>query len=232
MKNNLLMRFLGWFSIAFVALVALWFMLAPLYNNIVFFSANAVFQLDDPVKASLGQGQGKWFAYKVSGNQHIPAFEFDTYGTFFNIVLLLGLMLAAPGLAWTQRAIRSGIAVLSLFVIHTFFVVVQIKAQFINSGLMMPGSAEEAYAFNWLAVLMGTLGEQLLPLLIVGLLTWKTWLSAFKQSAKQAQKIQDAVCDCGSGKKFKHCCGKAKPSASLPEVISSVLKRGSLKSGH
>jgi len=232
MKNNVLMRFLGWFSLGFVALVALWFMLAPYYNQVVFFSANAVFHLDDPLIAEVGQEKGAWLAYQVNGSQHYPIFEFDKYGTFFNIVLLLGLMLASPGLSWLQKSWRSGVAVVGLASLHTLFVVIQIKAQFINAGLMIPGSAEEAYAFNWMAVLMGTLGEQLLPLLIVGLLTWKAWLSTFQQAAKQAQKTQEATCTCGSGKKFKHCCGKEKQPASLPLAIANIIKRGSLKSGH
>lgn len=205
MRNNVLVRFLGLFILTFAALAALWLFLAPLYNELIFTGANVLFQLDDPVAAEIEATDELWSAFHRNGQARQRVFEFDKYGTFFNVVLLLGLLLATPRMPWTKRLKRSGLALALLGLVHIVFVVVQTKAQFINLGLLLVPS-QSAYWYNWAAVLLGTLGEQLLPLLIAAGFTWKSWINAFGLEWSPAPSERNSPCPCGSGRKYKRCC--------------------------
>jgi hypothetical protein len=223
MRDNVLLRFVARFGVIFVVLIASWFMLAPFYNAVILSSANLVLSTDDPLIASVAQAQSHWYAYSVNGSQREPIYQFDTYGTFFNIVVLLSLILAAPRLKWAGQLWRSTAAVLVLGVVHTLFITVQVKAQFINIGLITV-SNQAAYELNWIAVFLGTLGEQLLPLLIAGALTWKAWHSEFAPLLQREPQHKNMACSCGSGKKHKNCCGRQKESSNL--IPQSRLKPG------
>jgi len=174
MRANFLLRFGARFGLSFALFAALWVAAAPAYNALVFAGANGALQLDDPRVAEIGTDDGQCVAFHLNGAEREASFVFDRYGTFFNVVLLLALLWATPRLSWRARLLRSALAIATLGFVQVLFVVVQIKAQFVNAGLLyMPN--QTAYMLNWVAVLMGTLGEKLFPLLIVAALSWRAW---------------------------------------------------------
>jgi len=199
----------GKFILVFTVLTVLWWLAAPAYNALVFPVANAVLAWDDPVVARVVVEAGQWIAFSIDGQTQNPVFEFDRFGTFFNVVLLISLLLIAPGGRWWKRVLRLGSGWLILWGIHVGFIVIQIKAQFINLGLIF-ATQQTAYFFNWIAVFMGTLGEQLLPLIVVAALSWPYWVRWLQTQRTDHDKKRFGPCPCGSGKKYKRCCGKSK----------------------
>lgn len=174
LRGNVVVRLAIGFMIAFVPLSLAWFFVAPVYSGWIFSIADGWFSLDDPVIASLGQLDGRWFAFQLNGPARLPVLELDPFGTFFNVVLLLSLLLAVPRLPALGRLWRAALAVPALAALHVLFIFVQLKAQLINAGVFV-AAANEAYFYNWIAVFLGALGQQLLPLLLVAGLTWKHW---------------------------------------------------------
>jgi len=218
--RSALLAFALRFGAAFALLAAGWLALAPHYDWLVFQGANAAFGLDDPRIVEIGKEAGTFYAFELNGDARRPVFQFDTFGVFFNLVLLSALLLAAPRLGWLARLGRLALGWLALGGVHLAFVVVQVKAEFVNAGLtfMEPGTA---YTYNWLAALLGTVGEQFSPLLIAALLTGGAWARALgldwgRTRPGNPPQSRNAPCPCGSGKKLKHCCGRhATPASRL-----------------
>ena len=198
MRDNALLRLALRFVAAFVPLSLVWFFLAPAYSGWIFTVADAWFALDDPVIAALAQSDGRWFAFQLNGQARLPVLELDAFGTFFNVVLLLALMFAVPSLSLRERLWRAALAAPALAALHVLFIFVQLKAQLINVGVFVaPGN--EAYVYNWSAVLLGALGQQLLPLLIVAGLTWNAWRSLF--SARKGPGVRPTAPGAPSARK-------------------------------
>lgn len=212
MPTKALLGLIARFVFVFSALAAFWWWVAPAYDALVFPVANAVLGMDDPVTAQLAGDTEQWVAVAVDGQTKTPIFEFDRFGTFFNVVLLLSLLLISPIRGGWGRWPRLGAGGLMLWAIHVGFIVVQVKAQFINLGLIFV-TPQSAYLYNWVAVFMGTLGQQLLPLTVVAGLSWRAWIDWFQSQSQDQAKKYVAPCTCGSGKKYKHCCGKSKVSS-------------------
>lgn len=178
LRSNVLLQLALRFAAAFVPLSLAWFFLAPSYSGWIFTVADAWFALDDPVIAALGQLDGRWVAFQLNGQARLPVLELDAFGTFFNVVLLLALMFAVPSLSLRGRLWRAALAAPALAALHVLFIFVQLKAQLINLGVFVT-AGNEAYLYNWSAVFLGALGQQLLPLLIVAGLTWNAWRPLF-----------------------------------------------------
>lgn len=198
MRGNVLLRIALGFMGGFVPLSLAWSFFAPVYSGWIFTVADALFALDDPVIAAVGQADGRWFAFQLNGQARIPVLELDAFGTFFNVVLLLALMFAVPSLSLRARLWRAALAVPALAALHVLFIFVQLKAQLINVGVFV-AAGNEAYIYNWTAVLLGALGQQLLPLLIVAGLSWKAWRSLF--SPRRGQGVRSSAHGAPSAKK-------------------------------
>jgi hypothetical protein len=209
-RPEVLLRFAARFLLYFLPLALLWFLVAPFYSDLIFSGVNLLFQLDQPPVARVSRTGDAIYAYHLKGTSSEPAVQFKLYGLFFNAVLLMSLVLAAPGLGWGSRLARLAIAASLLGVVHVLFVVFQVKAQFVNAGILAV-SSESAYWHNWLAALFGTVGEAFFPLLIAGVLSWRAWARALDLHFIKVQTVEsrNAPCPCGSGKKYKHCCGRA-----------------------
>ena len=210
LRRDLLRGFAVRFLLSLLPLTALWYAVAPAYTATIFAGANLLFGWDRPPVARVGESDGTLYAYRLTPQGPQPVFAFEKYGLFFNVIVLVAVVLAAPGLRWTERALRAGIAIVGLVPIHVLFVVVEVKAQFVNLGLISASPAG-AYGLNWLAVLLGPVGEALFPLLIAALLTGRAWKEAlglrFSTQVIPTSFGRNAPCPCGSGKKYKHCCG-------------------------
>ena len=209
-RRDVLFRFALRFVLFFLPLSALWMVVSPFYIQGIFTAVNVAFQLDHPSVARVGQTEGALYAYQITTAGPSPAFEFEKYGLFFNMIVLMSLLLATPELTWLSRIRRVALGGVLLAAAHVLFIVFQVKAKFVNMGLLSV-SEPTAYGLNWLAVLFGTLGEGLFPLLIAGALSWRAWTRALdlKWLPESSWVHRNSPCPCGSGKKYKYCCGKA-----------------------
>jgi hypothetical protein len=209
-RRDVLFAFAVRFALFFVPLAFLWLLVSPFYTSLIFAGANHVFQWENAPTAFVASVDGSLYAYRWTASGPTPAFEFERYGLFFNVVLLVALLLAAPGLTWRRRIQRTALGMILLAVVHVFFVVLQVKARLVNLGLLAL-SPESAYGYNWGAAFFGVLGEGLFPLLIFGLLSGRAWVEALglRLPARPLWVARNALCPCGSGKKHKHCCGRA-----------------------
>ena len=208
-RHDVLFRFALRFVLFFLPLAFLWIVVSPYYVDVIFAGTNLVFQMDNPPVARVGQTESALYAYKITTAGPAPAFEFEKYGLFFNVIVLISLLLATPNLTWSSRFQRVAFGGVLLAAAHVLFIVFQVKARFVNMGLLLV-SEPAAYGLNWLAVLFGTLGEGLFPLLIAGALSWRAWARALDlKFMEQSSWIhRNGPCPCGSGKKYKYCCGK------------------------
>ncbi len=150
--------------------------LAGLYSTVVFSAAEKLLALGPSPAGALalrvGSGGGDGgFAGLLDGR---PLFRFDRYGAFFNVPLLGALGLAAPGLSAGARLARTALGLGMLALAHVAFVWVYVKAQLVNLG-MLNVSAGAAYALNWLALLLGPVGDVLFPLAIAAGLVGRPW---------------------------------------------------------
>lgn len=207
---KILLRFGARFLAYFLPLTGLWLFIAPLYSSVIFTVVNLIFQLDHPPLARVGQAGDGLYAYHLEASGPVAVFEFERSGLFFNLILLIALLLATPGLRPLVRLKRVALASALTAIVHVLFVVFQVKAQFVNLGLISTASWA-AYGLNWLAVLFGPLGEGLFPLLIAGVLSWRAWAQVLGLQPRLQPSVspkRNAPCPCGSGKKYKHCCGK------------------------
>ena len=200
------------FLLLFGLLTGLWLLIAPLYSAIVFEAANQIFGLERPPIAQVRSASDAFYVNHLNAEGTTPVFRFERYGTFFNVILLAALLLAAPIRSWRERLKRSAIGISLLAAVHIAFVFVYVKAQFVNLGLIAVSSGT-AYAYNWLAVLLGALGEGLFPLLIAAGLSGRAWAWAlglrFPLKTRPQVVRRNDPCPCGSGRKYKHCCGRS-----------------------
>lgn len=194
-----------------VPLVAVWLLVAPFYSEAIFRAGEVVLSVDPGMDVAIAQyGESAPTVYNMKGSAEQPVFRFDRVGLFFNTIVLLALLLAVPGWRWSTRTRRMGVALGLLATTHVGFVVLQTEAQFINQGLT-PTSEGLAYLVNWLAVLVGPIGEGLFPLAIGLGLSWRAWAGAFGLRMPLATPTgavgRNELCPCGSGRKHKRCCG-------------------------
>jgi len=132
-----------------------------------------------------------------------PIRTFVTMGAIvFNLLLLTALMVATPRLGGLRRLKLMAMALLFQVGFHFLDIVLSVGANRAaatsnNSGLYV------------LASLVGGVGEQASPIIIWALLTFRYWFP--KPAAASAMRLtearnRNALCPCGSGKKYKHCC--------------------------
>ncbi len=208
--------------LALSGLLAAWvgLSLAGLYSTVVFSTAEKLLPLGPspagalalrPPPLASASNEDEGFAVLLDGR---PLFRFDRYGTFFNVPLLGALGLAAPGLSAGARLARTALGLGMLALAHVAFVWVYVKAQLVNLG-MLNVSAGAAYALNWLALLLGPVGDVLFPLAIAAGLVGRPWAEALGLRLPQAARMsrrgevgRNAPCPCGSGRKHKRCCGR------------------------
>lgn len=173
--------------LVFAVTAGAWLALAPLYDRLIFTAANAVLGLADPPIATIAQDGDGFQVLRLQGPARLPAFTFDRYGTFFNLIFLIALLAATPGLRSRARLGRLVLGVLALAGVHVLFVVIEVQAQFVNAGWTY-ATPRAAYALNWAAVLLGPVGEKLFPLLLAAALSGRAWLRALGSSRPRAPR--------------------------------------------
>ena len=138
----------------------------------------------------------------------------------YDLILFASLILATPGWPLRQRLrlLGIGLALLTLAEFAFFISTIeysQLRAVPTNAGsVLYPAgySRLKDIVATWIYYFFQTMGRGLFPLLayvgVIGVAWTPITKSAPRRSAAQAPRRNDP-CPCGSGKKYKRCCGKA-----------------------
>jgi hypothetical protein len=138
----------------------------------------------------------------------------------YDLILLASLILATPGWSIRQRIRLLGLALALLTLAEFAFFLSTIEYSQLRSvptqtGMLYPAGYSRAKEIvsTWVYYFFQTMGRGLFPLLVyVGVVgvAWTQIIAkpAVRNAAAQAPKRNDP-CSCGSGKKYKRCCGKA-----------------------
>ncbi len=159
--------------------------------------------------------RGKPFEFDSFGPKMVfrsysrPPFQadLDTKGIDSNVPFLLALLLMTPGMSLANRAGRLGLAVVLLFVSQSFFVITKVEVALIAA---QHPSAGAAWFWNSADNFLEITGKAFFPVMIWLLLCFPYMMGRIDRPEVQAPAVKpgrNAPCPCGSGKKYKHCCG-------------------------
>jgi hypothetical protein len=184
--------------------------LAPKYNWLVVQASNGLIALlERPYQRTIlkAEGEETLLLSRYFGREEVltPRVRYN-YELYYGLVLLLALLLATPGIRLLKRFELALIALCAVFAFH----VVDITVIARNEKVIYHNPSEFFYdplrVFEFLSPAVSVL--------LWGLLTFKYWLPLPKtvmnpdlKPAKAKLRPNDP-CPCGSGKKYKHCCGR------------------------
>jgi hypothetical protein len=165
--------------------------------------------------------EGKNFRFALSGSDILfrcysaPAFEatIESSSLYANIVLLLTLLLATPGMRWKRRGVSLALGVTLLYLSHIAFLISKVEITLIETKHPLAGN--EAFWRFW-DDFFEIMGKEFFPILIWLLLGMRYMLGGSdKPSVPAGARTvgRNAPCPCGSGRKYKVCCGT--PTRSL-----------------
>ncbi|HLG28748.1 MAG TPA: SEC-C domain-containing protein [Candidatus Brocadiales bacterium] len=133
-----------------------------------------------------------------------------------NMVLLIALVLASPRLNISKRLKLLLLAIGTLFFVHvllTIFVVKFYSVHVLDSHTDELHSGIMQNIYYWGKNFYEGVGWQFFPFLIWAILCYKTFF--FKEEAIPKERTdRNAPCPCGSGRKYKRCCGKVQATGS------------------
>jgi len=154
-----LRRFAGRWLVAFLAVAALWVVIAPIYNRFMAWSADLAFAaVESPdVTRVEADGDRLWILRHIEGGEMKPFMSFDLY-VYVGFIPLVALLLATPGLRrWARlRAILAGIALLA--VLHIGFLVGAVRLLYVAYGLDAVSGAGSTVC-QWAQVLLRVIWE-------------------------------------------------------------------------
>jgi hypothetical protein len=140
-----------------------------------------------------------------------PGFEanLSPRGIYANSLFLITLILATPGMRWQRRAWSLALAMAILYLTHLAFLLTKVEITLIAAKHPLAGSP----AF-WGTVdnFQEITGKVLWPVSI-----WLLVALPYMLGRVDRVHVRDRVkgvgrnapCPCGSGRKYKHCCGRA-----------------------
>ena len=125
-----------------------------------------------------------------------------------NVAITLALILATPGASWKRRLKLSGLAVLILLGIHVIDMVVEVKRICMTyyAPVTGPFPPWEKSLISVLHKFFLIFRVQATPFILWGALCFQDLFPAAKKAAVE-NVARNAPCPCGSGKKYKRCCG-------------------------
>lgn len=140
-----------------------------------------------------------------------PAISFDTRQVHFNVPLLLALFLATPGLFRGRYWKQLGIALGALFLWHAGYVslvLYRLAAQVASAGPATAGRVLHMRTDLPYEMFLSMFIPQLLPFLLwMGLLHMRQSTPTQASEAPMVSVGRNDPCSCGSGRKYKRCCG-------------------------
>jgi hypothetical protein len=146
----------------------------------------------------------------------------------YDLILLAALILATPGWSLRQRGRLLGVGLILITLTEFAFflstveysqlrpVPSQTGAMLLPTGFSRPKQA----LFTWIYYFFEIMGRGLFPLVIYLGMVGFTWGAVADSPGQRTQRRSEPIassrsprrnahCPCGSGKKYKACCGKA-----------------------
>jgi len=199
LRRNKLLIFAGKL-ILFLGLATLLFaFLAPKYNWLVVQASNGLIALlERPYQRTIlkAEGEETLLLSRYFGREEVltPRVRYN-YELYYGLVLLLALLLATPGIRPLKRVELTSIASGVIFAFHVVDLTVIARGAFQAEPILFHAFLQPA-----------------IPVLLWGLLTFRYWLPLPKAvgspETKSVKVRRNDPCPCGSGKKYKHCCGR------------------------
>ncbi len=130
----------------------------------------------------------------------------DTSLIWASIAFFLALVLATPAMRWQSRIKAVAWGSLVLFLYHTCFSIAELETSMINGQI---GLASSSHLFwNSAGYFLKFMG-----VIVVPLACWLLWGMKYLTGTPDVMPKPSTVgrnqkCPCGSGLKYKHCCGK------------------------
>ena len=159
--------------------------------------------------------RGQPFEFDASGStlkfrsNARPSFEADlsTKGIDANVPFLLALLLMTPGINLTGRGARVAAGLVLLFFSQALFVVTKVEVTLIAAQHPLAGTS-----WLWSSVdnFLEITGKAFFPVMIWLLLCLPYMMGRIDRPpapVPAGKPGRNAPCPCGSGKKYKHCCG-------------------------
>lgn len=215
-------RVLLFFTLSYLA----WVPISPIYtkalsivsNEVIFFTELSAHPSHNKVTSLKSKGSKITVSYRKPKPKG-TSLELDGKQIHMNMVLLIALVLASPRLNISKRFKLLLIAISVLFFVHvllTVFVIKFYSTQVLASHSKELRSGTMQTIYYWVKLFYEGVGWQFFPFLIWAILCYKTFF--FKEEAltsKVKERIdRNAPCPCGSGRKYKRCCGKVQATSS------------------
>lgn len=201
LRGDKLLIFAGKLLLFLVLATLLFAFLVPKYNWLVVQASNRLIALlEHPYQRTLLKAEGgntRVFSRHLGSEEVITPIREFNYELYYNLVLLLALFLATPNLRALKRIKLTLIALGAIFVFHVVDLTV---------------IARSVRVFQAELLLFHVFVKPAVPVLLWGLLTFRYWLplpkAVMNPDLKSAKAGPNDPCPCGSGKKYKYCCGR------------------------
>lgn len=182
--------------ISLIAVTSLFAYLSPHYNRLIVRASNSLVGLLEHPRRTVLQAQGRRaLVLERSLEEETPLLRYN-YEQYFGIILFLALLLPTPRLGLARRIVYALVGVCIFVVLHTLVLT-------INAGMDTHGGD-----YTWQRSFF-QFTRVPIAVLLWALLTFRYWLPWPKAvSLKGKQLRPNDPCPCGSGKKYKYCCGK------------------------
>jgi hypothetical protein len=220
-------RFLLRFALVFIALAIAWsWVLAPVYAQFLAMLGRPVIPAIENTAGTTYWVEGATVYTKrsfVDPTAPRPIeFKIEIWRGYssYDLILLTALILATPGWSLRQRGRLVGLGLLLITATEFAFFLSTIEylqvrpVPGLSGSLLYPAgfTRPKQVVFTWIYYFFQTMGRGLFPLLIYWGMIGFTWGQSDAGERKQSEAAEagrNAPCPCGSGKKYKHCCGKA-----------------------
>jgi SEC-C motif-containing protein len=213
------------FALAFVVLAIAWWALAPAYAQLLAMLGRPLIPVLEHVPGTTYwvEDATVWTTRSLfdPATQRPQVFKVELWKGYasYDLILLAALILATPGWSLRQRGRLLGLGLVLITLTEFAFFLSTIEYSQLRplpsqtGSVLIPAgfSRPKQILFTWVYYFFQTMGRGLFPLLIYwGMLglTWSPPGKAARTRAVVTAPGRNAPCPCGSGKKYKHCCGK------------------------
>ena len=159
--------------------------------------------------------EGKNLDFSVRGTEIFfqsrarPRFEanLSPEAIYSNLVILMALVLPTPGMRLKRRAAVVAAALGLLYLSHVAFLVTKVEVTLVTVDHPIAGAA---WLWKTLDNAFEIIGKAFFPIFIWLGLTLPYMMGLvdpLPTTSKDRPTGRNAPCPCGSGKKFKYCCG-------------------------
>jgi len=217
--------FLLRFALAFIVLALAWWALAPVYAQFLAMLGRPLIPAIENTAGTTYWVEGGTVYTKRSffdpATQRPLNFKVEIWKGYssYDLILLSALILATPGWTLRQRGRLLGLGLLLITVTEFAFFLSTIEYSQLRpmpgqtGSLLLPAgfSRPKQIVFTWIYYFFQTMGRGLFPLLIYWGMIGLTWGQPEPGPGERPEMMvpgRNAPCPCGSGKKYKHCCGK------------------------